>query len=373
MILLDHRVVNQVATRRLRIVKYRGTVHGTNEYPFLLTKDGISVLPITSIELTHTVSNTRISTGIARLDTMLGGKGYYKGSSILVSGTAGTGKTSLAASFAESACANGGRCLYFAFEESPNQIIRNMHSIGMDLEKWVKRGTLEFHASRPTLYGLEMHLATIHSLINRFKPTAVVVDPISNLVSIGEATDVKSMLMRLVDLLKMKQVTSLYTCLSHPPSIEETEMGLSSLMDTWVVLRDLEVGGERNRGLHIMKSRGMAHSNQIQEFQITREGIRLVDAYIGAGMVLTGTARATQEAKDRAEATRRRQEIELKKRNLDRKRRMIQAQVAELRATFEAEEQELENLVKQGEAEERMLEKDRQDMSRLRGEARIKK
>ncbi|VVB53131.1 Circadian clock protein kinase KaiC [uncultured archaeon] len=348
-ILLDNRVEGQITTRRLRVVKYRGSLHGTNEYPFLIDEKGISVLPITSIGLQHDVSNERISSGIPRLDTMLGEKGYYRGSSILISGTAGTGKSSTAASFADAACKRGERCLYFAFEEAPNQIIRNMRSIGIDLEPWIKKGLLEIYAVRPTIYGLEMHLVKMAKLIDEFKPRVVIIDPITNLIAIGSETEVKSMLARLIDFLKAKQITALFTNLSHAGgALEQTEFGISSLMDTWLLLRDIEIGGERNRGLYILKSRGMAHSNQIREFLLTDNGIDLIDVYLGPSGVLTGSARAAVEVQDKISDLMRKEEIELKKRELERQRKAIEGQIAVLRAEFEGKEEE-ENMLTQKE------------------------
>ncbi|MGN6638613.1 MAG: circadian clock protein KaiC, partial [Mucilaginibacter sp.] len=281
-IMLDHRIIDQVSTRRLRIVKYRGSVHGTNEYPFLIDEQGLSVLPITSLSLDKQASTDRISSGIDALDQMLGGKGYYKGSSILVSGTAGTGKTSIAAYFANKTCNDGKRALYLAFEESPRQIIRNMRSIGMDLEKHVNKGTLKFHASRPTLYGLEMHLVTIHKIAKEFRPDVIVLDPISNLITVGVLADVKAMLIRLIDFLQNEGITVMFTALALNTVVgDQTDEGVSSLVDTWLLVRDIESNGERNRGLYVIKSRGMKHSNQVREFVITDSGLDLVDVYLG--------------------------------------------------------------------------------------------
>ena len=286
-ILLDHRVNDQSSIRRLRIVKYRGSTHGTNEYPFLIDEDGFSVLPVTSLGLNYSSSHERISTGIPRLDTMLSGKGYFRNSTVLVSGTAGTGKTSIAAQFVEAACKRGERVLYFTFEESPSQLVRNMRSIGINLEPWVKKGLLQFHAARPTLYGLETHLTTSIKLINQFKPAVVVLDPINAFVMGENQTEVKTMLLRLVDYLKMKQVTAFFTSLSSADdNMETTDIYISSLIDTWLLLRDIEIGGERNRGLYVLKSRGMAHSNQIREFKLTDHGIELLDVYVGAERVV---------------------------------------------------------------------------------------
>ncbi|HLG38350.1 MAG TPA: circadian clock protein KaiC, partial [Chitinophagaceae bacterium] len=273
-ILLDHRVSHQSSIRRLRIVKYRGSTHGTNEYPFLIDEDGFSVLPVTSLGLNSISSSNRISTGIPRLDTMLSGKGYYRGSTVLVSGTAGTGKTSVAAKFMEAACKRGERVLYFAYEESPSQFMRNMRSVGIHLESYVKKGLLHFHATRPTLHGLELHLATAIKLINKIKPHVVIIDPIDAFVIGENQTEVKTMLLRLVDYLKMKQITAFFASLtSVGDSLELTDVAISSLIDTWLLLRDIEIGGERNRVLYVLKSRGMAHSNQIREFRLTDKGI----------------------------------------------------------------------------------------------------
>jgi circadian clock protein KaiC len=366
-ILLDHRVEGQISTRHLRIVKYRGSSHGTNEYPFLIDEMGISVLPITSIGLQHDVSNERISSGIPRLDTMLAGEGYYRGSSVLVSGTAGTGKTSIAASFANAACSRGERCLYFAFEEAPSQIIRNMCSIGIDLEPWMEQGLLDIYAVRPTIYGLEMHLVKMYKMVREFKPKVVIIDPVTNLIAIGSDTEVKSMLSRLIDFLKANQITALFTNLSHGGgSLEQTEFGISSLMDTWLLLRDIEIGGERNRGLYILKSRGMAHSNQIREFLLTDKGIDLVDVYLGPAGVLTGTARVAQEAQEKAAELVRKEEIERKKRELERKRKAIEAQIAALRSEFEAAQEEVDKLTRQEEINEKVLAEERTEMMRLR-------
>ncbi len=340
-ILLDHRVIDQSSIRRLRIVKYRGSSHGTNEYPFLIDEDGFSVLPVTSLGLDHFSSGERISTGIPRLDTMLSGKGYFRGSTILVSGTAGTGKTSIAVQFVIAACKRGERVLYFTFEESPNQIVRNMRSIGMDLEPWLKKGLLQFHATRPTLYGLENHLSTSIKLINDFKPSIVILDPINAFILGENQTEVNIMLVRLVDFLKMKQITAFFTSLtSGDDDMKSTDVYISSLIDTWLLVRDLEIGGERNRGLYILKSRGMAHSNQIREFILTNHGIELLDVYVGSEGVLTGSARLSQETKDDAEQLLRQQEIGTKQFGLERKREAMEAQIIVLRSEFQAEEAE---------------------------------
>ena len=338
-ILLDHRVNDQSSIRRLRIVKYRGSTHGTNEYPFLIDEDGFSVLPVTSLGLNYTSSQERISTGIPRLDTMLSGKGYFRGTTVLVSGTAGTGKTSVAAQFVEAACKRGERVLYFTFEESPSQLVRNMRSIGIDLEPWVKKGLLQFHATRPTLYGLETHLTTSIKLINKFEPHVVILDPINGFVIGENQTEVKTMLLRLVDFLKMKRVTAFFTSLtSSSDDMEIPDFYISSLIDTWLLLRDIEIGGERNRGLYVLKSRGMAHSNQIREFRLTNHGIELLDVYVGSEGVLTGSARLSQETKDDAEQLLRQQEIGSKQFGLERKREAMEAQIIVLRSEFEVEE-----------------------------------
>jgi circadian clock protein KaiC len=290
-ILLDHRVADQISTRRLRVVKYRGSLHGSNEYPFLIDKQGIVVLPVTSVGLTNRASTARVSSGIPRLDVMLGGKGFYQGSSILVSGTGGTGKTSLAAHFANAACERGERTLYFAFEESMSQIARNMRSIGIDLRRWVKQGLLRFHAERPSAYGLEMHLATMHRLVDEFEPSVVILDPISNLAAVGTTAEAYETLMRLIDFLKNGQVTCMCTSLTEAGTeLEHTALGISSLTDTWILTKHIESSGERNRGLYVLKSRGMAHSNQVREFRLTSSGLQLADVHVGPAGVRAGAA-----------------------------------------------------------------------------------
>jgi circadian clock protein KaiC len=287
-ILLDHRVSDQLSTRRLRIVKYRGSAHGTNEFPFLIDEDGISVIPVTSLTLQHDAPTEFVSSGSVELDAMLGGKGFYRGSSILVTGTAGTGKTSLSSSIIAAACARGESCVYFAFEESPQQITRNMRSIGMNLQEHVDSGRLKFFANRPSFYGLEMHLVVMHKIIAQYKPTFVVVDPISSLVRNGTDGETNAMFVRLIDFLKSQSITALMTALNGPDQSEETDLGVSSIVDTWLLLRDIELGGERNRGMYVLKSRGMAHSNQIREFLLTSDGIKLQDVCFSADGILTG-------------------------------------------------------------------------------------
>ena len=366
-IALDHRVIDQISTRRLRVVKYRGSVHGADEYPFLIHPNGFSLLPITSLKLDHTAPIDRVSTGIERLDTMLGGKGYYRGSSILVSGSAGTGKTSVAAHFVDSACRNGHRAVFLAFEESPSQIVRNMRSIGIDLDQWEQKGLLRFHAIRPTRYGLESHLTRMHTVIDDFKPAVVVIDPVSNLVSIGSLSEVKIMLTRLIDFLKTHEITTVCTDLTlGGTSAQQTEIGLSSLMDTWILLRSLESDGERNRTMYIAKSRGIAHSDQVREFLLTDNGVKLVDVYLGPEGVLTGSARAAREAHDNAQVLVRRQELERKQRELARKRTLLQAQLATLQAQFEAEEEELQQAIDQEVSRGKALDYDQRKMARLR-------
>jgi len=341
-ILLDHRVINQVSTRRLRVVKYRGSVHGTNEYPFLIDEDGFSVLPVTSMSLRHGTSGERVSSGVQGLDDMLGGGGYYRGSSILLSGTAGTGKSSLSAHFANATCSRGERCLYFAFEESEAQIIRNMRSIGLDLQPWIDQGLLVIHSSRPMHYGLEMHLATMNRQITKFKPAAVVIDPVTNFEAVGTPAEVNAMLIRLVDNLKAVGITGLFVSLTSGGEVtESTAVGLSSLMDTWLLLRDIELNGERNRGLYVLKSRGMSHSNQIREFMITSGGIELREVYLGPEGVLTGSARVAQEHRERLQEAARQEEMERRRAEIERRRRALEAQIALLQADLAIEERDL--------------------------------
>ena len=365
-ILLDHRVDEQRSTRRLRVVKYRGTTHGTNEYPFLIGADGISVMPVTALRLEHAAPRRRVSTGVAELDEMLGG-GYYRASSVLVSGTAGTGKTSLAAHFAVSACARGERCLYFAFEESAAQVQRNMRSIGIDLAQPVAKGLLRFDAARATMYGLETHLATMMKSIRDFDPQVAVVDPISSMLIAGSAGEAMLLATRVVDFLKARGVTSFFTSLTNPGGDGMSEVGISSLIDTWLQVRELEANGERNRGLYVLKSRGMGHSHQIREFLLTRRGIRLREAYLGPLGVLAGTSRISQEARERAATVAERQQIELQTRRLQRSRRALEARVLALRSEFAAEQEELERSIREAQERESTILSDRAAMALSRG------
>jgi len=369
-IFLDHRVADQNSIRRMRVVKYRGSLHGTSEYPFLIGSEGFSVLPLSSLRLNHKAGYQRISSGIPALDSMLGGKGFFRGSSILVSGAAGTGKSSLAAHFVQAACQRGEQCVYFASEQSPQEITRNMRSIGIDFERWVRKELLHFHSVRAGFCGLEKHLVMMNEEIRKFSPNVVVVDPMTNYGSIGDADEVKSMMTRLVDLFKSQQITAMFTSLtSAGHSVEDSIVGVSSLIDTWLLLRNLEAGGERNRGLYILKSRGMAHSNQIREFQLTDNGARLVDVYVGPEGVLTGSARAAQEARDRAVSQEQKQAVERKHVDLEDKRRQLEAQICEMRAKFEAEERELTRSMARLQARDEQTASDRVHMAHLRQQA----
>jgi len=365
-ILLDNRVQEQVTTRLLRVVKYRGSAHGTNEYPFLIDDQGISVLPITSAGLAHKISRDPVPTGVPGLDAMLGLGGYYRGSSILISGLAGTGKSTFGASFVDAACSRGERCLYFAFEESPDQVVRNMRSVGIDLGRHIEAGLLRFEAARPSLYGFEMHLARMNRDIEQFAPTALVVDPISAFR--GPSTEIHATLVRLADICKTKGITTLFTSLSTVgDQMNDSERSVSSLMDTWISLKDLEANGERNRVLYLLKARGMNHSKQLREYRLTDRGIELVDAYIGPDGVLTGAARLAQEARERDAQIQRRQATERRRREVARKRTATERQIAELRSAIEADEAEIQMLIEQEEAQETMLGADREAMATSRG------
>src|ERR1700731_1088275 len=364
---LDHRVNDQISTRRMRIVKYRGSSHCTDEYPFLIDKKGFSVLPLSSIRLDHKVSKDRISSGIKDLDAMLEGRGFFKGSSILVSGTSGSGKSTVAAHFANETCRSGKRALYIAFEESSAQVTRNMRSVGINLAQYIKKGLLGFHAWRPSQHGLEMHLLRIHDLVDEFKPQVVIVDPITNLIS-ANLNEVHAMLMRLLDFLKDRQITAMFTTLTANRGVEEqTEVGISSLTDTWILLRDLELNGERNRCLYVLKSRGMAHSNQIREFVLGRNGVRLLPAYVGSGTVYTGSARLAQEAREKAEALREQQQLEEKRKEFSVRRNVLESQIAALRSEWSFGESEFARLTRQRNERQQRLALDREEMGKIRG------
>jgi len=357
-IILDHRVIEQVSTRRLRIIKYRGSTHGTNEYPFLIDEDGISVLPITSLKLDNEVSSELVSTGVPGLDDMFIGGGFYRGSNILISGTAGTAKTTIAAYFANEQCRKKEKTVFFAFEESPQQLIRNMKSIGIDLEQYVNKGLLQIHSSRPSLNGLELHLLTLRKLIKEFRPTTVILDPISNLITVGNENEVRSMLVRLIDMLKANNITALFTSLNkqtdnHRPDLAEESV--SSLVDTWITVRDMEGIGERNRGIFIIKSRGMGHSNQVREFVITGKGIELLDVEIGPNGILTGAARKSNEVHKKVSKLKLQNELERKDREIARKRKVLEANIEALKNEFETVVEELSILKATEELQEKMV------------------
>jgi circadian clock protein KaiC len=372
-IFLDHRVNEQVSTRRMRVIKYRGSSHGADEYPFLIDEQGFSVLPSTSMKLDHQASRQRISTGVKDLDDMLEGKGLYRGTSALVSGTAGSGKSSLASHFADHTCASGKRCLYVLFEESPAQAIRNMTSVGINLEQHVKTGLLRLEAWRPTQSGLEMHLLRIHKLVERYDPEVVIIDPVTNLL-VGKMHEIHAMLMRLIDFLKTKQITAFFTALTRAGNaVEQTEANISSLIDTWFLVRDVEVKGERNRCIYVLKSRGMAHSNQVREFVMTNKGIQLIPVYVGAGTVLTGSARLSHEAREKAEEVARRLQAQERRKALEGKRKALEAKMAALRAEFAQGEEQITQLMDQEAQREQKLARDVEEMTSLRGSKQVRK
>lgn len=342
-ILLDHRVESQISTRRLRIVKYRGTAHGTNEYPFLIDEDGFGVLPVSSLGLNHKVFEDRISTGVIDLDDMMSGGGFYRGSSVLITGVAGSGKSSLSGMMADAACRRGERALYLSFEESEAQTVRNMKSIGTDLGRWIEAGQLRYIAARPTFYSLEMHLAVMLREIARFKPSLVVLDPISAFIGSGEIGEVQSMLLRIVDYLKSHGITGVFTHIAHAQDAE-TDAGLSSLMDAWVLLLNRESNGEFNRELYLLKARGIAHSNQVREYVMSDHGIQLLEPYLGEGGALTGSARRAEEARVRRAEADRRNDVARMQDQIVHRRRRAQAQIEALQAELAADESELKRM-----------------------------
>lgn len=370
-ILLDNRVVEQIATRCLRVVKYRGSAHGVNEYPFLIDAHGISVLPITNINLQYPATREVVSTGIPKLDTMLGAGGCFRGSTLLVSGSAGTGKSSIAAHFADAACQRGERCIYFAFEESPDQIVRNMRSISMNIKRWRGPGNLRFAAARPASFGLEVHLSGMLRLVEDFQPQVVVLDPVSSFDPAGTQQDAMAMLMRVVDLLKVRQITTMFTSLTSGDRMSErSDVGVSSLIDTWLVVRNLEAAGERTRTISIVKSRGMQHSNQARELLLTENRIDLADIFIGPdGGILTGSARRAQDLHDRAAAMTLQQSILTKRAAIARKQAVLRARIAEMQAEVEAETEALDVTIAEQEATARVLSASRAELAREREQA----
>mgnify|MGYP000420908563 CR=1 FL=1 len=365
---LSQTMRGQTTRRHLRVLKYRGSGHGTNAYPFLIGQNGIHLFAVTELGLDFPVSEERISSGIDRLDEMLGGQGFYRASSILLSGTAGTGKSSVSASFADAACARGEQALYISYEEPRLQIMRNMKSIGIDLRKWYENGNLRFHTTRVTTHGLEEHFFLVKELIEETLPHTVVIDPVSNLLQLGSPEEVKNLLTRLIDLLKSRGITTLITeLISGGGTVEATNTDISSLMDAWIQLREMESGGERTRILSLFKSRGMAHSHQLREFVLTNEGVSLLDVYTGPAGLITGTARYTQEAQEEAEHIRRLEEIERKRKELERKRKVKEARLKEIEAELQGEEETLEQAIREAEAEEDKYQQRREMRRQLRG------
>ena len=366
-ILLDNRVEEQITTRRLRVVKYRGSAHGTNEYPFLIDDQGISVLPITSAGLDYDVSTDPVPTGVEGLDAMLGAGGYLQGSSVLISGAAGTGKTIFAAHFADAACRRDERCLYFAFEESPQQIIRNTVSVGLDLRRHIEADLLAFEAARPSLFRFEMHLTRMNRDLDRFQPACVVIDPISAFR--GPSIEVHATLLRLVDMLKARGITAVFTNLTPADErlMTDTDRSVSSLMDTWLSLVDIESNGERNRGIYVLKSRGMSNSNQIREYRITDDGVALREMYLGPEGMLTGSARVSQENRAAARALELRQDGERRRRELERKRHAVERRIAEMRAELDAEAAEADARDELEAAALQQVEEDRAAIQASRG------
>jgi len=365
-ILLDNRVQDQVTTRRLRIVKFRGSAHGTNEYPFLLDDQGITVVPLSSAGLGHRVSDEVVSTGVPGLDAMLGLGGIYRGSSLLISGVPGSGKTILGASFAAAACTRGDRCIFFSFEESAELLVRNVGSAGIDLQQHARSGLLRFETKRPTSFGFEMHLAHMQRELDRFRPSAVIVDPVTSFR--GPDSEVHALLLRMIDILKTRGITTIFTSLTTSEErVAQSDFGLSSLMDTWVSLVDIESNGERNRGLYALKSRGMSHSNQIREYLLTGEGVRLIKAYLGVAGVLMGSARLAKEAQERVEAQQQRDEVARCRREVGSRRAVTERQIAELYAEIEAQDAEAARLIAQDELREMAFETDRAAMGASRG------
>jgi circadian clock protein KaiC len=366
-IFLDNRITEELSTRRMRIVKYRGSAHSTNEFPFIIDENGMSILPVTAVRLEYPASTERLPTGVPRLDAMLDGKGYLKGSAILISGMVGTGKSSLAANFVDAGCRRGKRCIYFAFEEAPGQIMRNMRSIGIELEPWVKKGLLQFHATRVSEQGLEKHLLFMQQEINKFKPELVVVDAITDFTTLGGELEVRQMVLRLIDFFKMNEITALCTSMAERAEQEQTGVGLSSAFDTWIHLTNVQGNLERNRTLVVVKSRGMAHSNQVREFVMTNKGVQLVDIYASADGAFMGTARLAQMASDEAADVIRHEGMVSRERQIEEKRRALKARIAAMEAEFEAEAKDSELVIAQEKARDKVLSAGKEALSEHRG------
>jgi circadian clock protein KaiC len=323
------------------VVKYRGSVHGTNEFPFLISHDGVTVVPITSLGLTSAASTQRVSTGIDRLDAMLSG-GFYRGSSVLLAGSSGTGKTTFAASLADAACRRGERVLFVSREESPAEIERNMGTVGLNLRAWTKAGLLRIESIRPTHFGLETHLAWLYDIVTKFEPAVVIIDPISSMMKVGSRAQATSMIAREIDLLKSRGITAFFTTLIGAGAIDEAQLEVSSFIDTWLLAETTESNGERDRVMCVMKSRGMPHSNQHCEFTIGAHGIDLLEPYVGPAGVLTGSARMIQQMTDATAGEHRVEDVERAERALTHRRAALEAEVAVLHAQFATELEEME-------------------------------
>ncbi len=364
-IVLDHRVDAEASVRRMRIVKYRGSSHGADEYPFLIDEDGLSVTPLSAAGLTYDVSTERVSTGIVDLDVMLGGDGVFRGSAVLLSGTAGTGKTSIAGSFVDAACRRGERCVFFSFEESASQIVRDLASIGLDLQPWIDADLLTFDSVRPTASGLERHLSRMQGLIETFRPTVVIVDPVTSFNAIADPRSVASIITRLMDVCRTRRITSVFTSLSEGGSpVEATTANISSVADVWLLVKDLEAGGERNRVLYVLKARGLAHSNQMREFVLSDAGIHLVPLYVGEQGMMTGSARARREVHDRLTELSRVHELDRARLDAELHRKRHAAALAALEADFEVEAARSRAKIAEAEAIEAVRASERGDRAR---------
>jgi circadian clock protein KaiC len=286
---------------------------------------------------------------------------------VLVNGTSGTGKSTLAAQFCDATCRRGDRALYFAFEESEAEIVRNMASVGIDLRQWIDAGLLRFRCFRPSVLGLEAHLFEVQKQVIDFDPAVVIKDPVSDLLRIGTQTDVSAMLTRQVDFLKSRGVTTLFTSLTSGAEPGGPEQQLASLVDTWLLVKTLEGNGELNRVLYVLKARGMSHSNQIREFLLTDQGIELADVYVGAQGVLTGSARQAQEALEASDGKTLAQNLEQRRVNLERRREAVEAQTAALWREFEDEADSVGQMLNNGSVGAEDVAGQRAEQGRLRG------
>ena len=363
---LDNRTDGNYQTREIQVVKCRGINHYTGKSPFIINSEGMSIRPLITADFDYKVLKSRVSTGIADIDNMLGGKGLYRGSTVYITGPSGAGKTSISSSFANGACSRGERALFLAFEESSDQIIRNMKSIGLSLDKWVNEKLLYFYTARATTNSLEGHLDNIMTMVREVEPTCVVLDPISAFRPIANENETKLMLIRLNDYLRARKITTVFTALSSDGEYSEhADVQLSSIADTWIVVRIMDYKGERNNVMQLMKSRGMSHSRQMKEMYFTGNGLKLQNVYQGPEGVLTGAARIGQEKYEKLKEARNVIEIDKNRKKIERKKSLLEASIEALKHEYEEELEALHAAIEEAEEQNSKIKETRKEIENI--------